>query len=364
MMRRGRKGRIVAALAAVALVPAFMSGCSTVDEKSSGGTEGDSQAKYMVPKKDGPLKVGLANSFAGNAWRTQMIHELKAAAEKDKENVASLDITDANNSVDKQISDINDLLDKGVDLLLINAASETALNGVIERAHKQGVMVVSFDSVVSSPYAVRYTISNKEFGQKGGEWLASKLKKGDEVFTLDGVAGTPVDKERHDAAVKALEDKGVKIVGSVPTDWDLAKGQSAANDQLAAHPDVAGIYSQGGAVTLGAINACQQRGMDKIPPMPGEGHNGFLKKWKELKDSQGWESIAPANPPSIAIDAMNIGIKALRGEDPGQEPKVEMPVITQDTLEKYVRPDLPDDFFLPTTLSNEQIEELYGGKSE
>ncbi|WP_432535251.1 ABC transporter substrate-binding protein [Kineococcus arenarius] len=300
----------------------------------------------MVPSKEGKVTVGFSNSFAGNAFRTQLVHELQDAVARHEDDVEELIVTDASNSVDKQLSDINDLLTRGVDILLIDAASETALNSAVQRAHAQGVLVVSFDNEVSSEHGIVVNVDQEEFGRIGGEWLAPQLQSGDTVVTLDGAAGNPVNDQRLAGAVAALEDAGITVEAGANTDWDQAQGQSAAADLLSAHPEVAGIYSQGGGTSLGAINAIEQRGSG-LMPIPGEGYNGFLKKWKELKDSSGYQSIAPSNPPSLSVDALEVALRAVRGEDPGRTPAVELPVITQDTLEQYVRPDLPDAFFLP-----------------
>jgi len=365
MSLRPRRGihRGIAAAAALAATALAVTGCSTAGgSPSDGQSSGGSDSSYMVPTKDGALTVGFSNSFAGNAFRTQMIYELQEAADANPDDVADLIVTDANNSVDKQISDINDLLSRGVDILLIDAASETALNSAVQRAWQQGVLVVSFDNTVSSEHSITVNTDQTEFGKIGGEWLASKLSEGDTVVTLDGTSGSPVNDQRLEGAKKALDEAGVSIVGQADTDWDQAKGQSAAADLLSANPDVAGIYSQGGGPSLGAINAIEQRG-GTLVPITGEGYNGFLKKWKELKDSQGFESIAPSNPPYLGAIALDYAIKAVRGEDPGQAPHVDLPVITQDDLEDYVRPDLPDAFFLPTHLSEESIQKYYGSAS-
>jgi ribose transport system substrate-binding protein len=353
-----RRG-LLATLAATVLTVG-LAGCSTAGQDSGGGSA-SSDSPYMVPAKEGKVTVGFANGFAGNAFRTQLIYELQDAATRHESDIEDLIITDANNSVDKQLSDINDLLTRGVDILLIDAASESALNSAVQRAHSQGVLVVSFDNSVSSENGIVVNVDQEEFGRIGGEWLAGQLSSGDSVVTLDGAAGTPVNDQRLAGAKKALEAAGITVVGSANTDWDQAKGQSAAADLLSANPDVAGVYSQGGGPSLGAINAIEQRG-SQVLPMPGEGYNGFLKKWKELKDSSGYQSIAPSNPPSLAADALEVALKAIRGEDPGRTPKVELPVITQDTLEQFVRPDLPDAFFLPTKLSEESIQKYYGNK--
>lgn len=357
MNKQITRRNFIAGAAAVA-AGLIVTSCSSAATPKGGGGSSASGSTYMVPAKAGALLIGFSNSFAGNAFRTQMILELKEAVKGLSSDIKDLIITDANNSVDKQLSDVNDLVTKGVNILLIDAASETALNTAVERAQSQGVLVVSFDNAVSSERGIVVNCNQEEFGRVGGEWLAKQLKSGDTVITLDGAAGSPVNDSRLKGAKTALDAAGIKIVGSANTDWDQAKGQSAAADLLSAHPDIKGIYSQGGAASLGAINAMKQRGM-KVLPISGEGYNGFLKEWKNLRDTAGFDSIAPCNPPSLAADALKIAVKAMRGEDPGHSPAVQLPVITSNNLDQYVRTDLPDAFFLPTGLSEATIKQNY-----
>jgi ribose transport system substrate-binding protein len=353
------RSRTMAGLAIGAALALTITGCSTVGAAKGSTDSGAATSAYMVPKKTEALRIGFSNSFAGNSWRTQMVEELKYAVDtKYKDDVKKLTITDANNSVSAQLSQINDLLTSGIDVLLIDAASATALNGAIDRAHKQGVLVVSFDNAATSEHGIVVNPSQVEFGKVGGEFLAAHLKKGDTVFSLDGAAGSPVNDDRLAGAKKALEAAGISIVAGANTDWDQAKGQAATANLISAHPDVKGIYSQGGAATLGALNALKQRGTP-LMPITGEGYNGFLKVWKKLSDEQGFTSVAPSNPPSLSVTALDIAIKAIRGEDPGQAPAVELPVITQENLKDYVREDLSDSLWLPTSLPEDVLQRLY-----
>lgn len=345
-------------------VAGVAAGCSTAGSGSSSSNgsagAGASNAKYLVPSVDGPLLVGLANGWAGNSWRSQMVAEFEYACKNQfADDVKQYQVTDANNSVDTQISQINDMITSGVNLILIDAASASALAGVVERAQQAGIQVVSFDNAVESEYNIIVNTKADEFGRIGGEWLAKKLASGDEVFMLDGVSGTPVSIGRADAAKKALEAAKIKVTANAAGDWDQAKAQAATGNLLSAHPDVKGIYSQGGAMTLGALQVLEQRGLPMLP-IPGEGYNGFLKKWKELKDASGWESIAPSQSPTLVVTALEYGIKALRGEDPGQMPEVELDIITQDNLDEMVRPDMSDAMFLPTKLPDDVLSKLFG----
>ena len=73
--------------------------------------------------KEGPFVIGLSNFSLGNSWRVQMIEEAKYYANQHKDLVKELIVTEAEEDISKQISDIEDLIVKNVDAILITAAS-------------------------------------------------------------------------------------------------------------------------------------------------------------------------------------------------------------------------------------------------
>ena len=310
----------------------------------------------MVEAREGPYTIGLANSFVGNSWRSQMVAELEYAVSQ-RDDIEELLITNANEDVSAQNSQISDLVASGVDILLVNAASATALDAELERAHEAGVLVVSFDNTVSTPAGIQVNTDQAEFGTIGAEWLVEAMGGSGSVIALHGPAGNPASEARWAAAQAVLDEAGIEVVGEANADWDLAQGRAAAADLLAAHPDVTGIYSQGGAMSLGALQALEAAGRDPLP-VPGEGLNQFLKEWAELNESSGFSSVAPSQPPSIVVRALEVGIAAIGGEDPGAVVNIPLPVIDQDNLADNVRPDLPDSLWLPTDLPEEVIQEI------
>ncbi|GHS90427.1 hypothetical protein AGMMS49957_16430 [Synergistales bacterium] len=102
-------------------------------------------AKY---KKAPPYVVGLSNVSPANAFKVAMVEEFKAACEDRKDLIKEYYITDAGGQIAKQIADIEDLIAKKVDILLITAASPTAISPVAEKAVEAGIVVVTFDNLV------------------------------------------------------------------------------------------------------------------------------------------------------------------------------------------------------------------------
>lgn len=334
-----------------------LAGCGTAVGGGDGGN-GQTSAKYLVETKDGPYTVGLSNSFIENSWRVQMVAEIEHAIEQNDQ-VEDFVVANANNDASTQNSQIGDLVSKGIDILLVNSVSTTALDGAIQRAHDQGVLVVAFDNVVTSPSAIVVSHDQVQMAQVGAKWLTDQLGGKGEVFGLSGISGAPVSDDRWEAAKKVLENSGIEVVGEVNADWDQAKARAATADLISAHPNANGIYSQSGNMALGALQALAAAGRAPLP-VPGEGYNGFLKKWEELNKSYGFTSVAPAIAPELGVEALDIALKAIKGEDVGRKPKLELPVIDQENLDEFVRPEYPDSLWLPTRLPDNKLNELFG----
>jgi len=356
------KGIFISALVLACAVS--LTGCSTASNSGTATTAASSAAggtaKYLAPKKDGPYKVALADSFTDNTWRTQVTQEFNYACQNTyKDKVTCLPAADANHDTGTQISQISNFITQGVDILLVDANDGSALNQVIQQANAAGIQVVDFDNVTTSEYAIHVGEDQTQIGKLGGEWLASLLKSGDTVISLDGISGNPTSDQRKAGADAALAAAGIKIVARADTNWDRATAQTAAASLLAANPGIKAVYSQGGDSSLGAIAAMQQLGM-QVLPIPGEGSNGFLKAWQALSTSQpGFTSWAFASPPQLVVNALDVAIKARQGTDPGQTVNLDIPVITQDTLAKNVKPNLNDNLWLPTQLPDDFLQANY-----
>jgi ribose transport system substrate-binding protein len=119
--------------------------------------------------------VALSNAYYGNTWRHQMVEAFEAAAKQAKADgkIADYIVTNGDGSVAQQNSQIGELILKKVDVLLVDAASETAVNGVIEKACSAGIVVISFDSIANAP--CNYQL-NFDFKRLQGSASRSRLQ--------------------------------------------------------------------------------------------------------------------------------------------------------------------------------------------
>ena len=331
------------------------------DEKKEEAEETtEAQASSETAGGEGYV-VALCNYSIGNSWRAQMEQEFVAEAEKLKAEgvVSEYYITNSNEDINKQISDMQDLITKKVDAIVITAASPTALAPVVEEAAEAGIKVVSFDNVVETDEQVATVgIDEKEFGRIGAEWLVDKLDGKGKIVVLNGIAGTATDSLRWGGAEEVFKQyPDIEILGSANASWDYAQGKAAMESMLSAYPEIDGVWSQGGAMTQGAIDAFIAAGRDLVP-MTSEGNNGAIRAWIENKD-KGLSCIAPSNPTYTSAEALRVVIKALNGEDIPVNVVMDIETVTEENVDQYYRSDMPDSFWVLTELDDATLQKLY-----
>ena len=331
------------------------------DEKKEEAEETtEAQASSETAGGEGYV-VALCNYSIGNSWRAQMEQEFVAEAEKLKAEgvVSEYYITNSNEDINKQISDMQDLITKKVDAIVITAASPTALAPVVEEAAEAGIKVVSFDNVVETDEQVATVgIDEKEFGRIGAEWLVDKLDGKGKIVVLNGIAGTATDSLRWGGAEEVFKQyPDIEILGSANASWDYAQGKAAMESMLSAYPEIDGVWSQGGAMTQGAIDAFIAAGRDLVP-MTSEGNNGAIRAWIENKD-KGLSCIAPSNPTYTSAEALLVVIKALNGEYIPGNVVMDIETVTEENVDQYYRSDMPDSFWVLTELDDATLQKLY-----
>lgn len=302
--------------------------------------------------------IGYDIYFGGNSWSVQLVKEFEAEAGKQADKV-SVTYTESELKADKQVANVEDLITKGVDAIILTPISPTAVIPVLKKAQAKGIKVVLLASKIrSQDYDALVTVDDEDFGKAGAEWLAKALNGKGKIIALNGIAGISVSDERF-AGAKAVfaEYPDIEIVSAVDASWDYAQGKVAVSNLLAANPEIDGLWSQGGAMTLGAIDAFQAA-QRPLVPMTGEDNNGYLKRWAALR-KDGFSSVAPSKPTWLGSEALLIAIKLLEGQKVEKDTTFPPPAITDETLEKSVRPDLSDSFWVNTRLSDDQVRAAF-----
>jgi len=309
-------------------------------------SSGSSDAAGDGPKK---LKIALSNSFIGNTWRVEMENVFKAAcAMPPYTDQVDCSIFNAGNDVPTQSKQISNLISQGVDAIVINAASTSGLNGVVQQACDRKIVVVSFDNTVDAKCGLTVNTDQVKFGQQLAQFLVDQLKGTGNVVMVTGVAGTGADNDRNKGAQSVFDaNPGIKVVAKYSGMWDSATAQRVTSSQLPSMPKVDGVWVSGG--TDGVVKAF----VDADRPMPvfaGEAENGFRKFMAGISTPK-VNGMSIGQPPYLSVVSLELARAVVKGEHPRQSITIPFPVVTSDSLVpgETVFPDLPDSFFADFT---------------
>jgi ribose transport system substrate-binding protein len=279
---------------------------------------GPSAYQDFTAKNPPPWKIGYASSYAGNTWRAEALDEilnvlLPEATEAGL--VSDVVVSQSNLSVATQIQQMRQMVDDGVDAIIICCPNVTALNQTIEYAHSEGVPVFSFSGYVTSPYAINGAANHAQGGYSMGKWLADEMGGKGNVLLVSGIPGFASSESFDLGAKEALEEyPDIEIVGEVAGQWTDQVAQVEVQRFLATRPgQIDGILTQG-AQENGVLNAMLQSGRPMVPITLG-GQASAACYW--LKNPDWISQSFHIWPPRREMDQMwDVMLRTLQGEGP------------------------------------------------
>jgi ribose transport system substrate-binding protein len=283
-------------------------------------------------------KIVLSNNYAGNSWRQAMLKSwdkvTKEAVTKGVVSSAQA-FTTAENQATEQAAQIQNLVLQGVDAIVVNAASPTALNGAIKQACDAGIVVVSFDGIVTEPCAYRVAVDFKKLGSMQIDYLKTRLADGGNLLEIRGIAGVFVDDEIHEGTVTAAKDSKFKIVGSVHGNWTQTVAQKEVAGILPTLPEIKAVVTQGGD-GWGAAQAFAAAGRPTPIIFMGN-REDELTWWKEQKDKNGYGTMSASIAPGSSTFAFWVAQQVLAGAKVPKDMTLPILVVTQDDLEQKLK---------------------------
>ena len=203
----------------------------------------------------GKVTLGLALSTLNNPFFVTLRDG--AQKEADAEGIALI-VVDGQNDPAKQASQIEDLISKKVDAILLNPTDSNAVVPAVQKANAANIPVFTIDRSAAGGTVVSHIASDNVAGGKmAADFLCKTIGGKGNVVELQGIAGTSAARDRG----KGFDDEmaatcaGAKIVVQRPADFDRAKGNSVFSDILTAQPDIAGVFAHNDEMVMGALQA-------------------------------------------------------------------------------------------------------------
>ena len=264
--------------------------------------------------EDAPAKprIGVSIPSADHGWTAGVAWWAKRAMAVHPEFDWQFSTAD---TPEKQIADLEDMLVKGVDGLVILATESVPLTPIAKKAHDRGVYLVNIDRGFTEPVAdVFLEGDNKAFGRKSAEFMVKKLGGKGSIVILEGIPCT-VNTDRVTAfldVVKKTPD--IKVLGSQPAMWNREKGLSVMQNFLTQFPQIDAVWAGDDDVALGVLQAMKEagRGGDANGGMWVMGGAGMKDVIKMVMDKS---PLIPADvtyPPSMIAAGIQLAVATLR----------------------------------------------------
>jgi ribose transport system substrate-binding protein len=310
--------------------------------------------------QDKPV-VALSNSFYGNTWRQQMVTAFEEAGEQAKEQglIGDYIVMNGDGTVVQQQAQMAELILRGVDAIAINAASETALNGVIEEACAAGIIVISFDSIASAPCNYQLNFDFKGYKQTQARAALDLVGGKGNAIVVRGVSGSAPDAAMYEAQMEVLKDyPDVKVVAEVYGEATAAVAQSAIANVLPSLPQVDVVLAQGGSDDIGIAQAFLQYGgpyAEKMPVIEGGGGTDFVKWWAEENARSGYQTVSMNTTPGIGGAVMWLASAMLNGAEAPREMIMPVATVDAENLKDYA--DLPSGMIISPSYSLDWVQQ-------
>ncbi len=210
-------------------------------------------------KKDEVKKVGLVVSTLNNPFFVTL---KDGAEEKAAELGIELIALDSQNDPAKELANVEDLMVKGVDVILINPTDSDAVARAVMQANRNKVPVITLDRGSNEGEVVTHIASdNVAGGEMAGKFILEQVGKGAKVVELEGIPGTTAARDRG-KGFNNVANENLEVVARQAADFDRTKGLTVMENILQAESEIDAVFAHNDEMALGALKAIEGSGKD------------------------------------------------------------------------------------------------------
>ncbi len=272
------------------------------------------------------ITIGLSVSTLNNPFFVSLKDGIIAAAE---ENGMKTIVVDAQDDSATQVSGVEDLIQQGVDILLINPTDSAAISTAVEYANSVGIPVITLDRSSDSGDVVTLVASDNEAGgQMAAEYITELLGENAIVAELEGTPGASATRERG-AGFHSIADEKLQIVSKQTGDFDRTKGLNVMENMIQGNGNIQAVFAHNDEMALGALEAINSAGKDLIVI----GFDGIDDALASIRNGHLTATVAQ-QPVLMGEMAVQAAIDYIQGKEVEKVIAAPLKLVTKDTVDQ------------------------------
>jgi len=322
-------GRMLSALVLAALL--FGAGCPRQTRPAPSSPTTPTPSTATPPAKPAG---GVVLAYSVSALSHQFFVDMMAGVEDEaKKEGATLLKADAGANAGKQLSDIEDLLQKNPKVMLITPQDSDAIKPAVEACNKKGVPVVIIDIGASGGRIDSFIISdNEQGGRLAGEYIAKHVPAGAKVAHIQCQLGAANARKRGEGFTAVMKAKGLSVIPPQPADSMRDKAMTVMENLLEANPEIAAVFCENDPMAVGATIAAKSA--DRLQGMTVVGFNGDPEALDAIRKGEMAATVMQF-PYDMGVAGVQQAMKLARGEKAQAQVKVAVELVTKDNIGRF-----------------------------
>ena len=269
------------------------------------------------------LTIGYSTkTITNDAFQLSLHNAIKDAVEANGDTFVGV-LAESQTAVATQVNQIEDLINQGVDGLIVNPMDSNACIQVLVKANIAGIPVVLLDQGIEKGHEDLYvtfiSTDNAAGGKNAGERMVKELNNVGNVIIVRGANGSQAGDDRANGFKEGIKDSGLVLINEQPGDWVVDKAMQVTENMIQANPDIQGIFCCSDNMLPGILQALQNNDIENVVIISFDGSDAGIQM---IKDGKILGTVAQF-PDKIGAWGVEYLMKALKGEAEGVEPFID-----------------------------------------
>lgn len=288
------------------------------------------------------VTIGFAGPQADHGW----LSGINAQAKKEAKRYSDVDfvVAEGSNEASKQAAQIQTLINRKVDVLVILPADGKQMTPSGQKAMDAGIPVVNLDRIFDTVTAYRTWVGgdNYRMGLNAAQFIGERLKGKGRVVELAGIDNLDLTEQRSKGFDDGLKTfPGITKVGRAAAEFTVSSGQARMAELLQAHPKFDALWNHDDDQGVGALQAIRQAGREGFLMVGGAGSKAAMQA---IKADDSVLRATVLYPATMAASAVRVARLIAQGKSMGDLAEPEIPssitlfsaVVTKKNVDQYL----------------------------